>query len=69
MKRFLILAIGITLLNAEITGAQNTQNKRDTAVRKDKTDLSQNDAWIYDDFESARQQAERSKKPMMVVFR
>ena len=45
------------------------QNKRDIAVRKDKQDLSTDSSWIYDDFELALENAAKTDRPLMVVFR
>lgn len=51
------------------TSVATAQNKRDIAVRTDKQSLSNDDTWIYDDLDSAISAAERSKRPLMVVFR
>ena len=45
------------------------QSERDKAVRLDKQKLSEDDFWIYDNFERAREEAIRSKKPLLIVFR
>ncbi|MEC7565928.1 MAG: hypothetical protein VX738_09630 [Planctomycetota bacterium] len=45
------------------------QSERDKAVRLDKQKVTEDDLWIYDNFEQARAEAIRSKKPLLVVFR
>ena len=45
------------------------QSERDKAVRLDKQKVSEDDLWIYDNFEHAREEAIRSKKPLLIVFR
>ncbi len=45
------------------------QSERDKAVRLDKQELSEDDFWIYDNFKHAREEALRSKKPLLIVFR
>jgi hypothetical protein len=45
------------------------QNQRDIAVRKDKETLADNDSWFYDDLEPALEEAARTKRPLMIVFR
>jgi hypothetical protein len=55
--------LGILPLRAQ------AQSERDKAVRLDKQKLSEDDFWIYDNFEGAREEAIRSKKPLLIVFR
>jgi len=69
MKRFPSLIVVITLLATASAGAQDVQNKRDAAVVADKEKLNQDEGWIYDNLETAREQAARSNKPLMIVFR
>jgi len=69
MKRFFFLSVFTLLLTAVNVAAQDIQKQRNEAVVEDKKNLQQDESWIYDDFETARQQAARSKKPLMVVFR
>ena len=45
------------------------QNERDIAVRKDKETLAEDDSWFYDDLEPAFEEAARTKRPLMIVFR
>ncbi|MDG2185624.1 MAG: hypothetical protein P8K79_08090 [Mariniblastus sp.] len=69
MKRLQSLSVVITLLATVSAGAQDIQNKRDAAVVADKEQLNQDELWIYDNLETAREQAARSNKPLMIVFR
>ena len=69
MKHFFFLSLFTTLLTTVNVAAQDIQKQRNEAVVEDKKNLKQNENWIYDDFETAHQQAARSKKPLMVVFR
>ena len=61
----------IYLLAVPLLCATNVhgQNQRDTAVRDDKQKLAEDDSWFYDDLDSARLEAEKTKRPLMVVFR
>ena len=45
------------------------QNRGDIAVRKDKETLALDDSWFYDDLEPAFEEAARTKRPLMIVFR
>ncbi len=45
------------------------QNKRDIAVRKDRATLAEDNSWFYDDLEPAFEEAARTKRPLMIVFR
>ncbi len=45
------------------------QSERDIAVRKDKQELSTDVAWVYDDLATAIVDAEKTKRPLMIVFR
>ena len=69
MKRLLSWMVVITLLATVPAGAQDVQKKRDAAVVADKEKLNRDEGWIYDNLETAREQAARSKKPLMIVFR
>ena len=42
---------------------------REQQVRKDRQDFAQNDAWFYDDLDAAIDEAARSKRPLIIVFR
>jgi hypothetical protein len=52
-----------------MTAATHAQNQRDIAVRKDKQELSNDNAWLYDDLDSALEVAAETKRPLMIVFR
>jgi hypothetical protein len=68
MKHLLTVTLFCTLLGALLLRAE-AQSERDKAVRLDKQEVSQDDTWIYDNFERAREEAVRSKKPLLIVFR
>ena len=68
MKHLFTAALFCTLLGALPLQAQ-VQSERDKAVRKDKQELSEDTLWVYDNFERAREEAVRSKKPLLIVFR
>ena len=69
MSRKPTLALLLCLLG--LSGATHAQSQptREQQVRQDKQAFAKNDAWIYDDLEAAIQQAERSRRPLMIVFR
>ena len=52
-----------------VARATHAQNERDVAVREDKRQLSIDDAWVYDDLVTAMAVAEKTNRPLMVVFR
>lgn len=68
MKYLGTVTLFCTLLGALPLPAQ-VQSERDKAVRQDKQELSEDNSWIYDNFERAREEAVRSKKPLLIVFR
>ncbi len=68
MKYLFTVTLLCTLLGALPLQAQ-VQSERDKAVRKDKQELSEDNLWVYDNFERAREEAVRSKKPLLIVFR
>jgi|TARA_B110000116_G_C16596593_1_gene473028 hypothetical protein len=68
MKYIFTAALLCTLLGALPWRAQ-AQSERDKAVRLDKQELSEDDFWVYDNFARAREEAIRSKKPLLIVFR
>lgn len=66
MRRLLgVLTVGILVT----TTSAYAQNKRDTAVREDRQSFSENEAWFYDDLDTAIKEAQQSKRPLMIVFR
>lgn len=68
MKYLFTVTLLCTVLGTLPLRAQ-AQSERDKAVRLDKQKLSEDDFWIYDNFERAREEAIRSKKPLLIVFR
>lgn len=46
----------------------DAQNERDIAVRKDKQQIADT-SWFYDDLDTAIEAANKSKRPLMIVFR
>jgi hypothetical protein len=61
-------AVSVWSLLLIATVAQ-AQNKRDIAVREDKQTLAEDDSWFYDDLAPALDEAARTKRPLMIVFR
>ena len=53
---------------AGLHGAE-PQKTRDQMVLEDRDALAENVAWIYNDLKKAFAEAERSKKPILVVHR
>ena len=65
MKRITFSLIPLVLLVA----TAHAQNQRDIAVRQDKETLAEDDSWFYNELEPAIEEAARSKRPLMIVFR
>ena len=65
--RFRMLSISILLVLMAVEA--NAQNARDTAVRQDKATLADDETWLYDDLERAIEVAEKTNRPLMIVFR
>ena len=65
MKRWALI-LAILALSA---GTLQAAGDRDTKVRNDKKNFSGNAAWIYNDLAKAYALAQKTKRPMMVVFR
>ena len=63
MKRFLIFAMAGSL------GAAEPKKTRDEMVHEDRAALAGNEAWVYNDLERAVAEAEKTKKPLMVIHR
>lgn len=61
---FLVAAAGLLSDNSA-----SAQNKREIAVRSDREKFAENESWIYNDLEKARQAARAENKPLMVVIR
>ena len=66
MLRTPILAASVILFSACCLSAG--QDRAET-VRKDKKELADDDFWIYNDLEKGIAEAERSGKPLLIVFR
>ena len=52
-----------------LAAAVSLANDREEKVRKDKTEFSGLDGWIYNDLPKARAAAKKSGKPLFVVIR
>ena len=63
-----ILIAHLILVLAASAWAQKKKT-RDEQVREDQQKLSDNDDWIYNNYDRAVADAKASKKPMLVVFR
>ncbi len=68
MRRRRILIAHLILVLAASAWAQKKKT-RDEQVREDQQKLSDNDDWIYNNYDQAVTDAKASKKPMLVVFR
>ena len=68
MKRAM-LSLLLAVVAVTFADAQDVQKKRRDAVLNDKKHFDLDDYWVYDDFEKGRKEAERTGKPMLVVFR
>ena len=67
--KYLITATLLCTLFAVLPLQAQVQTERDKAVRLDKQEVTEDEFWIYDNFERAREEAMRSKKPLLIVFR
>ena len=65
----LILSLLLLATSAVIVQAQDVQKKRRDAVLNDKKHFDIDSYWVYDDFEKARAEAQKTGKPLLVVFR
>ncbi len=59
-------ALAVAWFSLTSVGVSQT---RDEKVLSDRDNLVGNDAWIYNDLESAQAQAIIQKKPLLVLFR
>lgn len=57
------------LLASSAPAAGFAQNKRETAVRKDREKVAKDVNWIYNDLAKAEGRAKSENKPMLVVIR
>lgn len=67
MKRFLLLGMVCALTSG--IAAEPQKKTRDEMVLDDRAALSDSEGWIYNDLETAFAEAERTKKPLMVIHR
>ncbi|MGY8644135.1 MAG: hypothetical protein ACKVJU_23950 [Verrucomicrobiales bacterium] len=67
-KTFLFTVLA-TALFAESGFTADGKKTRDEQVIEDREDLKNDDAWIYNDLETAKTAARDAGKPMMIVFR
>ena len=63
MKRFLMVAMVGSL------GAVEPKKTRDEMVHDDRAALAENEAWVYNDLVKGFAEAEKTKKPLMVIHR
>ena len=68
MKRYLTLGVVLSVASLSIA-AEPKKKTRDEMVIEDREALLDNEAWIYNDLEKAFAEAERQKKPLMVIHR
>ena len=69
--RILLLAglLASVTLGDNCLHSQDVQKKRRDAVLNDKKHFDIDSYWVYDDFEKARAEAQKTGKPLLVVFR
>jgi hypothetical protein len=66
---FVRISLGALLLSALYSPLLAQEKSRDELVLEDRANLKGNAEWIYDDFETAKERAQASGKPMMIVLR
>lgn len=66
MKQYLALFLGLLLF---VAGAVSVAEDRDTIVRNDREEVQATGHWIYNDLQQGIAEAERTGKPLLVVFR
>jgi hypothetical protein len=69
MKRIVVAASIVAALAAGVALAQDKKPDRETKVRADKENVEKAGAWIYDDLPRGVEEAKKSGKPLLVVFR
>ncbi len=69
MKPFIPLAALAVVLAAGAALAQEKKVDRETKVRDDKARVAAMDSWIYDDLPRGIEEAKKTGKPLLVVFR
>lgn len=64
------LSVGILLAGSVVLAPhQVAAQDRDTKVRNDRANFAETDTWTYNDFETAKAEARRDNKPLLVVLR
>lgn len=66
MKRVATLVV---VLLGLITPALASAQDRNTLVRNDRAEVSARGDWIYNDLSQAREEAEKTGKPLLAVIR
>ncbi len=69
MFRKLIIGMALSALCLSSVAVAQPKLTREQQVQKDKQDFLRNDAWIYDDLDAAIDEASRTKRPLVLVFR
>lgn len=69
MFRSLTAALAACAICLPSSAIAQKKPTREEQVRKDRQAFLQNDDWFYNDMDAALKEAERSKRPLMVVFR
>jgi len=69
MNHTLAAATVVAALAAGVALAQDKKPDRETKVRADKENVEKAGAWIYDDLPRGVEEAKKSGKPLLVVFR
>lgn len=67
-RPFLVATVVFAVCLSSVAVAQ-PKLTREQQVRKDKQDFAQNDAWFYDNLDAAKDEAARTKRPLIIVFR
>ncbi|MFT4638966.1 MAG: serine protease Do [Verrucomicrobiales bacterium] len=65
MKRFIVMG----LMVGACIAAEPEKKTRDQMVLEDRAALTENETWVYNDLEKAYAEAERTKRPLMVIHR
>ena len=68
MNRCLLMLLAIAILSSADVSAQEKKT-RDQMVREDREKVTSDGFWIYNDLETAFEQAKESSKPILVVLR
>ena len=65
--KILSVLLGIPLIL--VSSIQAAPGDRDAMVRNDQSSFADNEDWIYNDLDKAKEQAKASGKPLFVVLR